>query len=209
LVEARAEVMAAYWRHQDALSLLKEVRVSRMPWFTYLQGSYAKSESRDQIDTAGRMALNEDVTTFDSIVTADDNQDEAWSIEAGIEIPLFSFHGGATRVQRANVKRFALALRESLRQSQAQFDMAYRGWRTAVTRVDAVCGVIAARQAKATELIRKLDEAGGMGPEARLKVDEMILQLRRVEIQAIRARDTAWWRFQGSAGVRLNDRVAE
>lgn len=209
LVEARADVMAAYWRHQDALALWREKRMGRMPWFTYLQGSYAKSDSSDQVDAVGRQSFNADLITPSSVVSADDDDDEAWSIEAGLEIPVFAFHGGATRIQQANVKRYAVALRESVRKAQTEFDMAYQGWLTAVARAEAASRGTDVRQAKATELIRKLDSAGGMGPEARLKVDEMILQLKRAEIQAVRVRDMAWWRLQGSAGVRLNNRVAE
>jgi hypothetical protein len=94
-----------------------------------------------------------------------------------------------------------VALRECARQVQAEFDEAYRAWQAAVTRTDIARGRIITRRQKAVELKRSLEGENGLGPEARFKVEEMLLRLQQAEVNADREEDMAWWRLQQSSGA--------
>jgi outer membrane protein TolC len=201
LVESRGEVMAAYWRHQDALAGWREARLSRVPWLTHLQASYAKADESERVDAAAGLSVNTAIAPPGRTVSADENTDEGWSVEAAIELPLFAWQSGATRIQQANVRRYAVALRECARQVQAEFDEAYRAWQAAVTRTDIARGRIITRRQKAVELKRSLEGENGLGPEARFKVEEMLLRLQQAEVNADREEDMAWWRLQQSSGA--------
>ncbi len=201
LVETRGEVMAAYWRYQDALAGWREARLSRVPWLTHLQATYAKAGESERVEAAAGLSVNADVVPSGRTVAADENRDEGWSVEAAVEIPLFAWQSGATRIQQANVRRYAVGLRECVRQAEVEFDEAYRAWQAEVTRVDQARGQIAAQRQKVTELRRTLEGAKGIGPDARFKVDEMLLRLQRAEVKADCEEDLAWWRLRQSSGA--------
>lgn len=110
----RGEMMAAQWRTRAAAASLREARSARMPWFSFLEASYARTRTRD--DTQGSLRLaSVDPGEADeplNYMSLDDEAESEWRIEAGITLPVFSLGPRATRV--------ALAGQRAARAGEAQ-----------------------------------------------------------------------------------------
>lgn len=202
-VERRGEVVAAYWRHQAALAALREARGTRVPWFTYLQGSYGKGESREQFEAAEALQNGAAGVWPDPVIASDNTEDEEWSVEAGIEIPIMTLGPGATRVQRADCRRYAGLLAEQTRSVAGQCREAVDGWTEARARLEQVRRLTGEQARKIEALRATLARTDGLAPEDRLKVDEMALQLERTLAQAEQECALAWIRMQETFGAEL------
>jgi outer membrane protein TolC len=202
-VERRGEVVAAYWRHQAALAALRAARGTRAPWFTYLEGSYGRGGGRENVETADALQNGAAGVWPDPVIAVDDTDDEAWSVEAAIEIPIMTLGPGATRVQRADCRRYAGLLAEQTRAVAGQCREAVEGWTEARARLEQVRRLAGAQARKIETLRGTLARTDGLAPEDRLKVDELALQLERTLAQAEQECALAWIRVQETFGAEL------
>lgn len=202
-MESRQEVVAAYWRHQGAMATLREAKARRIPWLSHVQGSYGRGTTGEEKDAIAALSGAPSGLTPDSQIAVDDSEDEEWSIEAAVEIPVFSFYGGATRMERTEVARCAQVLRATLRRAGAEFGNARFLWLNARERTKECQAGLADVENQAEHLGRQMEEAGLLGPEEQLAVTEMKLQAQRAALQARRSESLAFWRFREACGERI------
>lgn len=202
LFESRQDVMAAYWRHQGAIALLRESKSRRIPWLAHVQGSYARGSSEEQVEAMAAFSSGFPGAPADGFTT-DRGEDEEWSIEAALEIPVFAFHAGASRVERVELARCARLLRETVRRAGMELETSRSQWKAAAERAGQCQAELDGIQQETSKLGRALEQAGLWGPEEQLKVREMMLQTRRAAIRTAGEKEAAFWRLREASGQRI------
>lgn len=203
VLESRQDIMASYWRLQAALSALRGGKARRIPWFAHVQGSYAKGVAKEPLDASVGFETISTGGTEPVLAATDENESEEWGIETAIEIPVFTFHAGATRVERAEVDRRGRALKETIRRAGLEWEAAKRRWNAACELTARQQAVAREHRRKAELLARPIAEAHDMGPEAQWKLREMELQARHAAARAGREQVLAFWRLREVSGKRI------
>ncbi len=198
VVENRQEIVAAYWRDQSARAALREARSLRIPWFTYIQGSYARGGAQESLTTAADLQA-----VPDPVVSTDEIEDREWGIEAALEIPVFSLGARATRLQRADCRRWATVFGETTRTVLAQLDETVTAWREASRRAERLEPESLELLKRAERLMGQMAERHDLAPGDPAKVQETIVQVKRTLLQSGFEKRQAWLRIQEAFGAPL------
>ncbi len=203
ILESRQDILAAYWRHQESLAALRGAKARRIPWISYLQGTYAKGNSTEPLSAAS--ALNEAAVSGipSTVITTDDRETEEWGLEAAIEIPLLTIHKGATRIERAQAQRRALALKQAIRNAGVEWGAAKLRWSAAREKAVRCKTALQEHRARISIITPSIQQAGDIGPEPKWKLREIELQLRHSDLQANREMELAYWRLREACGRRI------
>lgn len=202
VIENRQEVVAAYWRQQSAQAALRAAKSLRVPWFTHIQGSYARGRSHEALSAAANLQTVYGAIP-DPVLATDESEAESWGIEAAVEIPIFSLGPGATRLQRADCRRWTAVFGETTRNVLAQFDEAVMAWQDSCRHSDRLETDSGALIKRAEELAAQIAERRDLAPGDAGKVQETILQMKRTVLQSHFERQQAWLLLEEAFGASL------
>ncbi len=202
VIENRQEVVAAYWRQQSAQASLREAKSLRIPWFTHIQGSYTRGRSHEALSAAANLQTVPGAIP-DPVLATDESQDESWGIEAAVEIPVFSLGPGATRLQRADCRRWTAVFGETTRNVLTQFDGAVTAWQDASRRSARLETDSGALIKRAEDLAAEITARRDLAPGDTGKVQETILQMKRTVLQSHFERQQAWLLLEEAFGASL------
>ena len=178
-LENRQDVAAAYWRCQASLASLNQARDQRIPWLSFVEGSYSHAAQDDNRDAAGHFANADPGESF----TVDDNDDTAWAVEAAVVVPFFSLGSGATRVQKADYQRYLAVMGMTTRQVQIQLEDAVSTLQQTESRASESKADLAPRLAEAESTLAEMERRTDLGPLELTRVKEIILQFKRSILQ--------------------------
>jgi outer membrane protein TolC len=91
-LQYRADLMALLWQCIAAHKDVRSCKASRLPWFTFIQGSYVNSMSRSARNPYTQWTGTDGTSLLypDPFTSRDETDGTEWSITAGFEIPFFS-----------------------------------------------------------------------------------------------------------------------
>jgi outer membrane protein TolC len=110
----RAELQSFYWQWRSARATYNESRANRIPWFSFIQGSYIWTEDVENQDVVWYQADGTPYSdpTPSAQLTYDTTATTEWRLEAAVSVPLFSAFGKTTAARRARMKEAELRLLE-------------------------------------------------------------------------------------------------
>ncbi len=109
-IENRRDLAALYWRKTAARAALKRSKRERLPWFTFVEGSFGKSESSMSrlMQTTAADTLGGPPRILDGTLTEDDGDEDEWGIRTGITLPIFPWANYSVDLSLAEYRRAAI-----------------------------------------------------------------------------------------------------
>jgi outer membrane protein TolC len=199
-LENRYDVAAAYWRCQAAMAVLREARAARLPWFTFLEGSYGRTHQRDRRDAVWEMSGGSAYLDPFLALPMDEVEETEWRVDAAISVPLFSLGPGATRVQRAEYARALALLGESVRQAGVQVQDAALLLQRTEARASPLRADVEQRSLEARQVLAQAEARPDLNPLDIEKVREATVQMERTLAQYQYDRRVALIRLEESLG---------
>jgi outer membrane protein TolC len=164
----RADLLALRWRCLAAQARVDEARAERIPWFSFIEASYANGE-QDQQAREG------------ASVSSEKSDRVEWRVDVGITIPLFSWSNHTPDLRRAESRQAAITLGEAIRN-------AGREVQDGLDAADSLRERQAEYAAQSEPVLRDLEatlrtlaEETGLPPEQILAAREQLLSLQRFQ----------------------------
>jgi outer membrane protein TolC len=164
----RADLLALRWRCLAAQARVDEARAERIPWFSFIEASYANGE-QDQQAREG------------ASVSREKSDRVEWRVDVGITIPLFSWSNHTPDLRRAESRQAAITLGEAIRN-------AGREVQDGLDAADSLRERQAEYAAQSEPVLRDLEatlrtlaEETGLPPEQILAAREQLLSLQRFQ----------------------------
>ncbi len=166
----RADLAALQWRSLAAKAGCDEVKAERIPWFSFVQASYASGEQSQFASDHDSLSRK----TTDS---------EEWRVDAGITLPLFSWSNHALALRQAEYRLADTAFREAIRSVEDSIQEnleAMQSLRELKVQYEAQSGPVL-REFEATR--QSLEKETGVSPDQMIALREQQLNLRRFELE--------------------------
>ncbi len=136
----RSEIISAHWRGRVAAEALREARSMQIPWFSFLEASYGRTLTRDDVGGALWMnsvdpkGENEPAQWF----SQDQDTEDEWRLDLGITLPIFSLGPRATRVALAGQRAAGAEEEQIAAQVAGEVRSAFQDYGDQMRRIAAV-----------------------------------------------------------------------
>jgi outer membrane protein TolC len=207
VVERRRDIGAAYWRAQLAEAALWEARMSRVPWFTQVEGSMSRSRRRDRLEPAWE--LQRGTAELDPLysISLDETEESEWRVEAMVTIPFFSLGPGATRVQAAQRQRAWAVLAGATRAALDNVRDSIIAWGEAENRLGQTQQLLAPYLEQARSVLESLRSGEGLAGYDQDRLRLAVLDMLRLAASREFEVAEAQWRVEQTLGVPLEEAV--
>lgn len=162
VIERRRDVGAAYWRAQVAEAALWEARMTRVPWFTQVEGSMSRARRKDRAEPAWE--LQRGTAELDPLysISLDETEESEWRVEAMVSIPFFSLGPGATRVQAAERRRAWTQVASTTRRALDSVRDNIEAWQEAQDRLQETRNLLGPYLAQTREVLEAFKSGQGL-----------------------------------------------
>jgi len=172
----RHDLAAVALRAEVARWDVSAARRLRIPWFTHIQGTYAQEHP--------------------------DPEEEAWAIQAAINLPLFAFRNHDVDVLRADAARFEALAEEAHESIRAEMRLAIGLVRQATEQwvrfEEHTAAIISDLRANVES-----DLGGTLSPDDRADLEKGVIEAERVQLNAVQQYEQALFRLSVAAGGDL------
>jgi outer membrane protein TolC len=194
----RADVAALGWRSRAAHAAYREVLAARIPWFSFVQGAYASTETASDASSVSTKAAS----TVATVEQRTQNSDaEEWRIDAGIVLPIFSWMNGEAALRRTEYEKACVLEAQAILDVPRQVAAARDRLRTQASQM---CRYAEESQVTIRELESLLapgSPSGELAPEDAARAREELIHVRRLEVAAGHQRNAALFDLHAAMGT--------
>lgn len=200
----RHDIAKLFWRTTAAKESYEEARRETLPWFTYIEGSVGVVDStRDRVGTSTEIRYATGERSIQNSHTIDDGQTHEWRVDAGISLPVFRWFNNAANVRREEY-------RGALDRERKIKERVQREIRNALSTIREISASRVRFDEQTLPIINEMQSTlvalrGSLagGPADIARVEEQIVDLKRLKLQADLEYEEAVIRLEKNLGVRL------
>jgi outer membrane protein TolC len=174
---SRADLSALNWRCLAAEATYREAAAGRIPWFNFLQGSYAVSSQDEKGGIGSGLAPPGSLSDY-SMADASE-----WRVDAAINLPLLGWLNDTPALRMAEYQQLKTQLAEKIKNIYQSFQdaldtMHSLGERQAMYDTESE-PVLRDMQ----KVLDSLSSGTGMSPDQIMRVKEQMLELQRLKLE--------------------------
>lgn len=172
--DRRSDLAAVDWRAETAQWDLSAARRVSVPWFAHIQGAYTEEDRAD----------------------VDEN---SWSVQAAVELPLFSFRNSDVGIAEAELEQFRADAERARAQVRAEVRRNLAQLRQARTELDRFKQETAPVLEELNASLAS-DVGNTLSPDDRADLLEGILKAEQLRLESVLAYQRAWIELQIAIG---------